>query len=126
VRLRRTRLRRRLRSGLGGRIGRAHLREDRGRRQKGEAQFGDTTLKQGAFPGPYCQTRTRCLGLRFTPDAGQADVKCLPVAIPERVRHTRRCFLDDFTGTIMRSLLFWLIGIPIPIIILVWLVTGHA
>ena len=26
----------------------------------------------------------------------------------------------------MRSILFWLIGIPIPIIIIVWLLTGHA
>jgi len=27
---------------------------------------------------------------------------------------------------LMRSLLVWLIGIPIPIIIILWLVTGHA
>jgi len=26
----------------------------------------------------------------------------------------------------MRSLLLWLIGIPIPIIIVLWLITGHA
>jgi len=26
----------------------------------------------------------------------------------------------------MRSLLLWAIGIPIPIIIILWLVTGHA
>jgi hypothetical protein len=26
----------------------------------------------------------------------------------------------------MRSALLWLIGIPIPIIIILWLVTGHA
>src|SRR5947209_2479432 len=26
----------------------------------------------------------------------------------------------------MRSLLLWLIGIPIPIIIILWLITGHA
>jgi len=26
----------------------------------------------------------------------------------------------------MRSLLLWVIGIPIPIIIILWLVTGHA
>jgi len=26
----------------------------------------------------------------------------------------------------MRSLLLWLIGIPLPIIIILWLVTGHA
>jgi len=26
----------------------------------------------------------------------------------------------------MRSLLLWLIGIPIPIIIIIWLLVGHA
>jgi len=26
----------------------------------------------------------------------------------------------------MRSILLWLIGIPLPIIIILWLVTGHA
>jgi hypothetical protein len=26
----------------------------------------------------------------------------------------------------MRSLLLWAIGIPLPIIIILWLVTGHA
>jgi hypothetical protein len=39
--------------------------------------------------------------------------------------------LADFTslhfgGTRMRSLLLWLVGIPIPIIIILWLFTGHA
>ena len=29
---------------------------------------------------------------------------------------------EDF----MRSVLLWAIGIPIPIIIILWLVTGHA
>jgi hypothetical protein len=29
-------------------------------------------------------------------------------------------------GFNMRSVLLWLIGIPIPIIIILWLVTGHA
>jgi hypothetical protein len=32
---------------------------------------------------------------------------------------------QDFED-IMRSVLLWLIGIPIPIIIILWLVTGHA
>jgi len=26
----------------------------------------------------------------------------------------------------VRSILLWLIGIPIPIIIILWLITGHA
>jgi len=26
----------------------------------------------------------------------------------------------------MRSLLLWVIGIPIPLIIILWLLTGHA
>jgi hypothetical protein len=29
-------------------------------------------------------------------------------------------------GNAMRSMLLWLIGIPIPIIIILWLITGHA
>jgi hypothetical protein len=29
-------------------------------------------------------------------------------------------------GETMRSILLWLIGIPLPIIIVLWLVTGHA
>ena len=29
-------------------------------------------------------------------------------------------------GKIMRSVLLWLIGIPIPLIIIIWLFTGHA
>jgi hypothetical protein len=39
-----------------------------------------------------------------------------------------RGYLSDFqpTGIRMRSLLLWLIGIPIPIIIVLWLITGHA
>jgi hypothetical protein len=34
--------------------------------------------------------------------------------------------LDIFSGNFMRSVLLWLIGIPIPIIIILWLITGHA
>jgi hypothetical protein len=29
-------------------------------------------------------------------------------------------------GNFMRSVLLWAIGIPIPIIIILWLVTGHS
>jgi hypothetical protein len=29
-------------------------------------------------------------------------------------------------GDFMRSCLLWLIGVPIPIIIILWLLTGHA
>jgi len=29
-------------------------------------------------------------------------------------------------GNFMRSVLLWAIGIPIPIIIVLWLVTGHS
>jgi hypothetical protein len=31
-----------------------------------------------------------------------------------------------FPGDFMRSCLLWLIGVPIPIIIILWLITGHA
>jgi hypothetical protein len=29
-------------------------------------------------------------------------------------------------GTAMRSILLWAVGLPIPLIIILWLVTGHA
>jgi hypothetical protein len=29
------------------------------------------------------------------------------------------------SGGSMRSCILWLLGVPIPIIILIWLVTGH-
>jgi len=32
----------------------------------------------------------------------------------------------DFWEVIMRSVLLWAIGIPLPIILILWLVTGHA
>jgi hypothetical protein len=38
----------------------------------------------------------------------------------------RRYVADVTTEDAMRSLLLWLIGIPIPIIIILWLVMGHA
>ena len=33
---------------------------------------------------------------------------------------------DNKEGYSMRSALLWMVGIPIPIILLLWLVTGHA
>jgi hypothetical protein len=30
------------------------------------------------------------------------------------------------SGGHMRSLILWAIGIPLPIIIILWLITGHA
>jgi hypothetical protein len=36
----------------------------------------------------------------------------------------KECF--DPRGIFMRSCLLWLIGVPIPIIIILWLITGHA
>jgi hypothetical protein len=40
------------------------------------------------------------------------------VLMAEKFRYRR--------GYPMRSALLWLIGIPIPIIIIIWLATGHA
>jgi hypothetical protein len=37
------------------------------------------------------------------------------------VKHWRH-----YSGNAMRSGLLWLIGVPIPIIIILWLFTGHA
>lgn len=39
--------------------------------------------------------------------------------------HGTRCH-GETGDTYMRSLLLWVIGIPIPIIIILWLITGHA
>jgi hypothetical protein len=33
---------------------------------------------------------------------------------------------QQFLEVIMRSVLLWAIGIPLPIILILWLVTGHA
>ena len=33
---------------------------------------------------------------------------------------------QNFWEVIMRSVLLWAIGIPLPIILILWLVTGHA
>jgi hypothetical protein len=35
-------------------------------------------------------------------------------------------YADFKRGLHMRSGLLWLIGVPIPIIIILWLITGHA
>jgi hypothetical protein len=37
-----------------------------------------------------------------------------------------RYSLRRSSGGNMRSVLLWAIGIPLPIIIILWLVTGHA
>jgi hypothetical protein len=49
----------------------------------------------------------------------------LPTCSYGTLAHTARC-RSTHSGNIMRYLLLWFIGIPIPIIILLWLVTGHA
>ena len=33
---------------------------------------------------------------------------------------------DSFGRFIMRSVLLWAIGIPLPIILILWLLSGHA
>jgi hypothetical protein len=35
-------------------------------------------------------------------------------------------FQPNMRGLIMRSGCLWLLGVPIPIILLLWLITGHA
>jgi hypothetical protein len=46
-----------------------------------------------------------------------------PIGTIEGNRHS---VSEETQGEFMRSALLWLIGIPIPIIIILWLVTGHA
>jgi hypothetical protein len=40
--------------------------------------------------------------------------------------NTQVIFRDIHAEISMRSVLLWAIGIPLPIILLLWLVTGHA
>ena len=49
-------------------------------------------------------------------------------AVPWLEKGTIRALLSSKPGheeKIMRSGLLWLIGVPIPIIIILWLLTGH-
>ncbi len=38
----------------------------------------------------------------------------------------RPCVEHEYRRQTMRSILLWAIGIPIPIIIILWLIMGHA
>jgi hypothetical protein len=53
--------------------------------------------------------------------AGKVNVRCGNHPATSTVNATRFRGIQD-----MRSLLLWIIGIPIPIIIILWLITGHA
>lgn len=46
--------------------------------------------------------------------------------MPEPFAVSRITSPTNRSGNSMRSLLLWLIGVPIPIIIILWLFTGHA
>jgi len=48
---------------------------------------------------------------------------CTPYATARRLE---RLVLDVSWTIIMRSGCLWLLGVPLPIIILLWLITGHA
>jgi hypothetical protein len=65
----------------------------------------------------------KCTGLTIREGIGFLDVpgkQATNAGAPRYVRAFQR------EGTIMRSGLLWLIGIPLPIIIILWLITGHA
>ena len=50
-------------------------------------------------------------------------------AVPERAgtfRSRKGYQPNTLLGGFMRSVLLWAIGIPLPIILILWLVTGHA
>jgi hypothetical protein len=58
-----------------------------------------------------------------------ADIPSLVDSCRDRILEPspwRHVVLDNHEGGNMRSALLWLIGVPIPIIIILWLVTGHA
>jgi hypothetical protein len=58
---------------------------------------------------------------------GGADVSRLPASAKseEPIASCGRCHHHN-GESFMRSLLLWLIGVPIPVIIILWLITGHA
>lgn len=64
------------------------------------------------------------IGLRQTRRANGRRCSENPTA--RNSRHTLRVLTRHDFEDIMRSALLWLIGIPIPIILILWLVTGHA
>jgi len=62
------------------------------------------------------------------PSAPLAGEESLSFALTTAGNHPVTVWLSSqyFQGGFMRSLLLWAIGIPLPIIIILWLVTGHA
>ncbi len=73
---------------------------------------------------------TRAIGLTVK----RLAMRVVPSRAPRRAKQERRelfarsaNYHADFNmGICMRSALLWLIGIPIPIIIILWLVIGYA
>lgn len=57
------------------------------------------------------------------PPEGEGE---LGVSKEEPPRATRRFLAANSTRGTMRSCLLYLIGVPIPFIIIIWLLTGHA
>jgi hypothetical protein len=50
---------------------------------------------------------------------GESSKKCATVVTQVRLA-------GNYAGDDMRSGCLWLLGVPIPIIILLWLISGHA
>ena len=53
-------------------------------------------------------------------------LRCRNFRHAELLRPSGNYLADLPMGICMRSMLLWLIGIPIPIIIIIWLISGHA
>ena len=47
-------------------------------------------------------------------------------SLKEPARRGNVLFVSPKENETMRSALLWLIGVPIPIILLIWFATGHA
>ena len=45
---------------------------------------------------------------------------------PELLVGVRIINPDNSLGGFMRSVLLWAVGIPLPIILIIWLISGHA
>jgi hypothetical protein len=63
------------------------------------------------------------------PEMGWRSNAAAPLCVPKRnatLGAPMRLLTERTGGYPMRSGCLWLIGVPIPIIILLWLITGHA
>jgi hypothetical protein len=64
--------------------------------------------------------------MAFFPESRLYNARARPLFRAMQLQAYRNITSAIIRGISMRSVLLWLIGIPIPIIIILWLITGHA